>query len=107
MKGKRYSEEQIIRVLKEVDSGKSVAQVCREQGVSEQTIYRWRSKYDGLNISKLRRLKALEEENARLKKLVAEQALDIQLLKEINEKSGRSCRASGSGSITCIPGKMQ
>lgn len=86
MKGKRYSEEQIIRVLKEVESGKSVAQVCREQGVSEQTIYRWRSKYDGLNISELRRLKALEEENTRLKKLVAEQALDIQLLKEINEK---------------------
>jgi putative transposase len=86
MKGKRYSEEQIIRVLNEVASGKSVAQVCREQGVAEQTVYRWRSKYEGMNISELRRLKALEEENRRLKKLVAEQALDIQLLKEINEK---------------------
>ena len=86
MKGTRYSEEQIIRILKEVESGKSVAQVCREQGVSEQTVYRWRSKYNGMEIAELRRLKELEEENRRLKKLVAEQALDIQILKEVNAK---------------------
>lgn len=86
MKGKRYSEEQIIRILREVESGKSVAQVCREQGVSEQTVYRWRSKYNGMDIAELRRLKELEEENRRLKKLVADQALDIQILKEVNAK---------------------
>ena len=86
MKGKRYSEEQILRILKEVESGKSVALVCREQGVSEQTVYRWRSKYSGIDIAELRRLKELEEENRRLKKLVADQALDIQILKEVNAK---------------------
>jgi len=86
MRGKRYSEEQIIRILREVESGKSVAQVCREQGVSEQTVYRWRSKYSGMDIAELRRLKELEEENRRLKKLVADQALDIQILKEVNAK---------------------
>ena len=86
MKGKRYSEEQIIRILKEVESGKEVAQVCREEGVSEQTVYRWRSKYGGMDIAEIRRLKELEDENRRLKKLVADQALDIQLLKEINSK---------------------
>ncbi len=86
MKGKRYSEEQIIRILREVEAGKSVAQVCREQGVSEQTVYRWRSRYSGMDIAELRRLKELEEENRRLKKLVADQALDIQILKEVNAK---------------------
>ncbi len=86
MKGTRYSEEQIIRILKEAESGKTVTQVCREYGVAEATVYRWRSKYSGMELAELRRLKELEEENRRLKKLVAEQALDIQLLKEINTK---------------------
>ncbi len=86
MKGKRYSEEQIIRILKEVESGKSVAQICREEGISEQTVYRWRSRYSGMDIAELRRLKELEEENRRLKRLVADQALDIQILKEVNAK---------------------
>ena len=86
MKGKRYSEEQIIRILKEVADGEAVADVCRQYGVSEATVYRWRSKYGGMDVSELRRLKQLEEENRRLKALVAEQAMDIQLLKEINAK---------------------
>lgn len=86
MKGKRYSEEQIIRILKEVESGKSVAQVCRKYGVSEQSVYRWRTKYAGMDVAELRRLKELEEENRRLKAIVADQAMDIQLLKEINAK---------------------
>lgn len=86
MKGTRYSEEQIIRILKEVESGTSVAQVCRENGVAEQTVYRWRNRYGGLDLSEFRRLKELEEENRRLKTLVAEKELDIQLLKEINAK---------------------
>jgi len=86
MKGKRYSEEQIIRILKEVESGKTVADVCREYGVAEATVYRWRSRFSGMDVSELRRLKELEEENRRLKALVADQALDIQLLKEITTK---------------------
>lgn len=86
MKGKRYTEEQVIRILKELESGTSVKEVCRERGVSEQTVYRWRSKYGGLEVAELRRLKELEEENGRLKHIVADQAVDIQLLKEINAK---------------------
>jgi putative transposase len=86
MKGKRYSEEQIIRILKEVEAGTPVAEVCRKHGVSEQSVYRWRTKYGGMDVAELRRLKQLEEENRRLKAIVAEQAMDIQLLKEINSK---------------------
>jgi putative transposase len=86
MKGKRYSEEQIVRILKEVEKGKPVADVCREHGVSEQSVYRWRTKFGGMDVSDVQRLKQLEDENGRLKKLVADQALDIQLLKEINSK---------------------
>ena len=63
MKGKRYSEEQIIRILKRVESGESIAKVCRAQGVSKQTVYRWRSKYRGMDLAELHRLKELEEEN--------------------------------------------
>ena len=76
MKGKRYSEEQIVRILKEVAGGRSVAEVCREYGVSEQSVYRWRTKYGGMEVSDVRRLKQLVEENRRLKTLVADQALD-------------------------------
>jgi putative transposase len=86
MKGKRYSEEQIIRILKEVEGGTPVANVCRKHGVSEQSVYRWRTKYGGMDMAELRRLKHLEEENRRLKAIVADQAMDIQLLKEINSK---------------------
>jgi len=86
MKGKRFKEEQIIRILQEVDGGKAVAQVCREQGVSEQSVYRWRQMYGGMDLGELRRLKQLEEENRRLRSIVAEQAVDIQILKEVNSK---------------------
>ncbi|MBW7883645.1 MAG: transposase [Caldilineaceae bacterium] len=85
-KGTRYTEEQIIRILKEVASGTKVAAVCRQYGVSEQTVYRWRSKYDGLETSELQRLRQLEAENSRLKKIVAQQALDIDALKELLAK---------------------
>lgn len=85
-KGKRYTEEQIIAILNEVESGKSVSQVCRDKGVSEQTVYRWKQRYGGMNIDELKKMKALEEENQRLKRIVASQALDIDILKEINAK---------------------
>lgn len=86
MKGKRYSEEQILGVLKEVERGKTVAAVCREHGISEPTLYRWRSKYGGLEDSELRRLRELETENRRLRSVVADQALDIAALKEVVSK---------------------
>ena len=87
MKRKRYSEEQIIKILKEVEEGLPVEEVGRKYGVAEQTVYRWKSKYGGLEINELKRLKQLEEENRRLKKLVADQALDIQMLKEVTSKN--------------------
>jgi putative transposase len=83
MKGKRYTQEQIIRILREVENGKSVAEICRQYGVSEATIYRWRQKFRGLDESQLKRLKELETENSRLKKIVAEQAMDIDALKDL------------------------
>ena len=87
MKGKRYSEEQIIKILREAEAGMPAAEVCRKHGVSEWSFYRWRQKYGGMNISEAKRLKALEGENLRLKKIVAQQAIDIDLLREINSKN--------------------
>lgn len=87
MKGKRYSEEQIIKILREAEAGMSASDVCRKHGVSEWSFYRWRRKYGGMDISEAKRLKALEEENHRLKRIVARQALDIDLLSEINSKN--------------------
>lgn len=85
-KGTRYNEEQIIRILKEVETGTSVAEICRKYGVVEQTVYRWRSKYGGLDTSELHRLRELEAENTRLKKIVAQQVLDIDALKDLVSK---------------------
>ena len=81
--GKRYKEEQIIAILKEAESAKTVGEVIRRHGVSAHTYYRWKSKYAGMEVSDARRLKHLEEENRRLKRLVASQALDNQILKEL------------------------
>ena len=88
MARKRYTAEQIINHLREaeilVSQGKSIREVARQIGISEQTYYRWRKEYGGMDVSQARRLKELEQENQRLKKLVADQALDIQILKEVN-----------------------
>jgi len=86
VKTRRCSEAQVFRILKEVESGVPVVNAAREHGVSPATIHRWKGKYGGMTLSELRRLKALEEENARLKRIVAQQVLDIELLKEINAK---------------------
>jgi putative transposase len=82
-KGTRYSEEQILKILKEAESGTSIGEVCRKYGVSEGTIYRWRSKYGGMDTHELQRLRELEAENTRLKRIVAQQVLDIDALKEL------------------------
>jgi len=86
VKTRRYSEAQIFRILKEVESGIPVVNAAREHEVSPATIHRWKSKYGGMTLSDLKRLKTLEEENARLKRIVAHQALDNELLREINSK---------------------
>lgn len=86
MKRKRFSEEQIIGVLKESEAGMPTPELCRKHGISEGTFYRWKSKYGGMEVSDAKKLKALEEENQRLKRLVADQALDIQVLKDVNSK---------------------
>jgi putative transposase len=82
MRKSRFSEEQIIGVLKAVESGQKVADVCRQQGISEGTYFRWKAKFGGLGVSEARRLRELEEENRRLKHAVAELTLDKQILKE-------------------------
>ena len=86
MKRNRYSEEQIVRILREVESGQSMAETSRKYGVHEQTIYRWRAKYEGMEVSDVRKMKALEEENRRLKKIVAQQTLDNYALKDLLSK---------------------
>jgi len=83
MKQSRFTEEQIIGVLKEGEAGVPVQEVSRKHGICEQTYYRWKAKYGGLEVSEARRLRSLEEENRRLKQMVAEQALDIQALKAV------------------------
>ena len=80
MPRKHYTEEQIIGVLKEAETGVKVPDLCRQHGISDGTFYAWRAKYGGLTVSEARRLKTLEDENRRLKQLVAEQALDNQAL---------------------------
>lgn len=82
MRKSRYTEEQIIRVLRQVESGQRVKDVVREHGISEGTYYRWKSKYGGMEVSEACRLKELEVENRRLKKLVADLSLDKQVLKD-------------------------
>ena len=87
MKAKQYTEEQIIAVLKEGEAGAKVSDLCRKYGMSDATYYTWKTKYAGLSVSELKRLKALEEENRRLKQIVADQALDIRALKELLSKN--------------------
>lgn len=83
MKKSRFSDAQIVGVLQEQERGATVADLCRTHGITEQTFYRWKRKYGGLQVSETTRLKALAEENRRLKQLVAEQALDNRVLKEL------------------------
>jgi putative transposase len=86
MRHKRYSEEQIVGILKEAESGIPVGELCRKHGMSDASFYKWREKYGGLEVSEVRRMKQLEEENRRLKAIVADLMLDNQLLKAVNAK---------------------
>jgi putative transposase len=87
VKAKKYTEEQIIAVLKEGEADAKVADLCRKYGMSDASYYNWKAKYAGMTVSDLRRLKALETENRRLKQIVAEQALDNLTLKELLSKN--------------------
>jgi putative transposase len=88
MKKTRYSEEQIIGALKQMEAGRKVADLARELGVSEATIYTWKSKFGGLEVNEARRLKELEDENRRLKHMVADLSLDKEALKSVIRKNG-------------------
>jgi putative transposase len=87
MKQSRYSEEQIVGILKEAEAGISVAELCRKYGMSDATYYNWKAKYGGMTASDLKKLKQYESENRKLKQMVAEQALDIRALKEVVSKN--------------------
>jgi putative transposase len=87
MKRSRFTEEQIIGVLKEHQAGLPASELCRKHGISDATFYTWRKKYGGLEVSEARRLKALEAENARLKKLLAESMMDVSTLREMLGKN--------------------
>ena len=87
MRRSRFSEEQIVGILKEQEAGAQTAELCRRYGISEQTFYTWKKKYGGMDVSEARRLKQLEDENGRLKRLVADQALDNVMLRELLRKN--------------------
>ena len=86
MRPSRFSEEQIIAILREQEAGAATAEVCRRHGISSATFYKWKAKYGGLEVSDARRLRALEAENAKLKKLLAEAMLDNAMLKDLTTK---------------------
>ena len=86
MKRKRFTETQMIQIVKELEGGTPIEELCRKHGAAKSSVYAWRRKYSGMEVHEARRLKELEEENRRLKKLVADQALDIDMLKHVNSK---------------------
>lgn len=89
MKASTHTAEQIIKILEQADKGEqSIAAICREHGIAENTFYRWRKAYGGMSVNEAQRLKELEKENARLKRLLAERVLELDLLKELLQKKG-------------------
>jgi putative transposase len=99
MKKSRFSEGQIIGILKQHEAGVKTAELCRERGISAPTFYQWKSKYGGLEVSEAQRLKAMEDENRRLKLLVAELILHGEALKAVIRKTAGACRAEDRGCV--------
>ncbi len=96
MKKTRFTESQIVKILKQQENGIPTKEICREHGISEATFYNWKSKYGGMEASDVKRLKDLEEENARLKKMYADLAMDNQILKELFTKKGWALPQKGN-----------
>ena len=104
MKRSRFSEEQIIGILKEHQAGLGAKELCRKHGISDATFYKWRSRYGGMEVSDARRLKTLEAENAKLKKMLAEQMMDVATLKELLGKMygpPSGCKSRGDA-LACV-----
>ena len=97
MKRSRYSAEQIAFALRQAESGTPATEVCRKMGISEQTFYRWKKNFAGMGVAEVRRLKVLEEENRKLKQLVADLSLDKQMLQDVLRKSPEACSSAGTG----------
>ena len=106
MKRSKFTESQIVFALQQAETGVAVAEVCRKLGVSEATFYNWKKKYGGLGPAELRRLRQLEEENSRLKQIVADLTLDKQMLQDVLKKSskGQAAAAVGKRSVGRLPG---
>jgi putative transposase len=86
MKGKRFTEEQIIKVLKQAETGLPAKELCRQHGISQGTFYKWKAKFGGMDVSDAKKLRSLESENSRLKRMIADLMLDNQILKDVNSK---------------------
>ncbi len=100
MKKTRYTEEQIAFALKQAETGTRVEEVCRKMGISEATFYNWKKKFGGMGVTELRRLRQLEEENQRLKRLVADLSLDKEMLQEVIEKSSEAGSEASGGAFS-------
>jgi putative transposase len=99
MKRSEFTGEQILKIVREGEAGRNVDDLCRTSGITEQTSYRWKAKYGGMELSEMQRLKQLEDENCRLKHIVAEQTLDIQALKAVVAKNGQPQRFARAGGL--------
>ena len=105
MKRSKFTESQIVFALKQAETGIAVAEVCRKMGISEATFYNWKKKYGGLGPDELRRLRQLEEENSRLKQIVADLTLDKQMLQDVLKKSSESqaAKTAGGSAVDRLP----